>query len=211
MIKPPHRYSLGLAFIGLLLLFTFPLPCAPAAAAPIGSIPSRIILTWSGDPATTQSVTWQTTTALSTPQGQVAKTSPHPNFGDSAATVPGTLTSTAAGESGHYVVNFTGLEPATKYLYRIGDGKTWSEWNAFRTASAKPESFRFLYVGDAQNNIKSMWSRTIRAAYAAAPDARFIAHAGDLLAEGYDDRLWGEWSDALGFISATVPSLPAPG
>ncbi len=56
-----------------------------------------------------------------------------------------------------------------------------------------------------------MWSRTIRAAYAKAPDARFIAHAGDLVAEGYDERLWGEWSDALGFISATVPSLPVPG
>lgn len=167
------------------------------------------MLTWPGDPATTQSVTWQTTTPLSSPQAQVAKSSPHPDFAASAATVAGKVTS--AVEPGRYAVNFSGLEPATSYLYRVGDGKTWSEWNAFRTAATKPEPFRFIYVGDAQNNIKSMWSRTIRAAYAKAPDARFIAHAGDLVAEGYDANLWGEWSDALGFISATVPSLPAPG
>jgi hypothetical protein len=36
-------------------------------------------------------------------------------------------------------------------------------------------------------------------------------HAGDLLAEGYDDRLWGEWTDALGFISTAIPSIPVPG
>ena len=99
----------------------------------------------------------------------------------------------------------------TAYCYRVGDGQVWSEWNVFHTASTKPEPFRFLYVGDEQNAIKSLWSRSIRRAYAAAPDARFLVHAGDLVAEGYDDRLWGEWSDALSFISATVPSIPVPG
>jgi predicted phosphodiesterase len=56
-----------------------------------------------------------------------------------------------------------------------------------------------------------LWSRAIRSALLTAPDARFVVHAGDLLAEGYDDRLWGEWSDALGFIGATIPSFPVPG
>jgi hypothetical protein len=32
-----------------------------------------------------------------------------------------------------------------------------------------------------------------------------------LVADGFDDRLWGEWCGALGFISAMVPSLPVPG
>jgi len=89
--------------------------------------------------------------------------------------------------AGHYSVNFENLQPDTKFCYRVGDGKTWSEWNIFRTAGSKPGPFRFIYVGDAQNGIKSLWSRTIRTAYAAAPDARFIVHAGDLVAEGYDD------------------------
>jgi len=29
--------------------------------------------------------------------------------------------------------------------------------------------------------------------------------------EGYDDRLWEEWCDALGFLSSNVPSLPVVG
>jgi hypothetical protein len=113
--------------------------------------------------------------------------------------------------AGHCAVNFTGLEPGTKYCYRVGDGGTWSEWNSFQTAARQPEPFRFIYVGDAQNGIKSMCSRTFRQAYATAPDARFLVHAGDLVDEGYDDTLWGEWCEALGFISANVPSLPVVG
>jgi hypothetical protein len=38
-----------------------------------------------------------------------------------------------------------------------------------------------------------------------------MIHAGDLVNEGYDDSLWGEWCDALGFISANLPSLSVVG
>ncbi|HVN75196.1 MAG TPA: metallophosphoesterase family protein, partial [Thermoanaerobaculaceae bacterium] len=108
-------------------------------------------------------------------------------------------------------VTFTGLAPATSYWYRVGDGATWSEWLRFRTAAAGPEPFRFIYVGDAQNDIRSLWSRAVREAVMAAPDARFIVSAGDLVAEGWDDALWGEWSGAQGFLAAMIPSLPSPG
>jgi hypothetical protein len=178
------------------------------------AVPRRIILTFAGDPARSQAVTWRTASVAQTAKVQYARLSAAPSFDGTAVTVPATITQDDLGEgkaAGHYGANMTGLEPATSYCYRVGDGSNWSEWNIFRTASVSAEPFRFLYVGDAQNSIKSMWSRTIRAAYAAVPDARFIAHAGDLLAEGYQDKLWGEWSDAMGFISATVPSIPVPG
>jgi hypothetical protein len=55
------------------------------------------------------------------------------------------------------------------------------------------------------------WSRLIRAAYTNAPKAAFIIHAGDLVSSGYRDDLWGEWYDSMGFIAATVPSLPVVG
>jgi 3',5'-cyclic AMP phosphodiesterase CpdA len=184
---------------------------APGIPAPAGHVPERMILTWSGDPTTTQSVTWETAAALTSPQAQVARMSAHPNFEASATTVQGVVTAADANEPGHYAVTFTGLDAGTRYLCRVGDGKSWSEWSTFRTADATSAPFRFLYVGDAQNSIKSLWSRTIRAAYAAAPDARFIASAGDLVAEGHDVRLWNEWRDAQGFITATIPSLPVVG
>jgi len=204
-----RRVALRLAALGAAP--TVRLFGAPAAPAPAGHVPERMILTWSGDPATTQSITWETAAALTSPQGQVAKMSAHPNFEASAATVQGVVTAADANTPGHYAVAFTGLEAGTRYLCRVGDGKSWSEWNAFRTADAASAAFRFLYVGDAQNSIKSLWSRTIRAAYAAAPDARFVASAGDLVAEGHDVRLWNEWRDAQGFVTATMPSLPVVG
>lgn len=207
-----RRHAFSVTVVALLLSLTI-LPHS-AAAPPAGSIPSRIILTWAGDPARSQAVTWRTETPLPSPKAQLTRFTADPGFEKRATTVDGSAATDDLGEgrsAGHYAVNFQGLDPNTRYCYRVGDGQTWSEWNVFRTASDKPAPFRFLYVGDAQNSIKSMWSRTIRAAYATVPDARFIVHAGDLVEEGYDDRLWGEWCDAMGFVSAMVPSLPVVG
>ncbi|OPZ20792.1 MAG: Alkaline phosphatase precursor [candidate division BRC1 bacterium ADurb.BinA364] len=80
-----------------------------------------------------------------------------------------------------------------------------------RTAEANPAPFRFLYIGDAQNDVASHWSRAIRAAFAHAPDARFALHAGDLVNDGPVDALWGEWHEALGFIAASMPHVATPG
>jgi 3',5'-cyclic AMP phosphodiesterase CpdA len=185
-----------------------------AAAFGAAPTPTRIILTWSGDPAHTQSVTWRTEPQVASPQAQVAQCGADPKFEAKAVTMKATAVTDDLGNgrtAGHYTVQFDRLEPKTQYCYRVGYGSAWSEWNVFRTAAAEAEPFRFLYIGDAQNNIRSLWSRSIRAAFQGAPDARFIVHAGDLLAEGWDDRLWGEWSDAIGFISGMVPSVPVPG
>lgn len=180
-----------------------------------GRAPERIILAWTGDPARTQAVTWRTALLVPKPLAQIAPLSDDPEFGKTASLVTGDTVSRPL-ESGklttnHYRVNFTGLEPGRGYCYRVGDGSAWSEWNTFRTASGKPEPFRFLYLGDEQVDLRVRWSRAIRKAYAAAPDARFMIHAGDLVNDGYVDSLWGEWCEALGFISAMVPSLPTPG
>lgn len=211
MLKQIRSYrSLALAVLVLCSSVRLQSQSAPSS----GTVPSRIILTWAGDPATTQAVTWRTEVPLESSQAQITKLTANPAFEKSAQTVPGTVATDDLGNgrtAGHYSVNFENLQPETKYCYRVGDGKTWSEWNTFRTASPQPGPFRFIYLGDAQNSIKSLWSRAVRTAYAAAPDARFIIHAGDLVAEGYDDRLWGEWCDALGFISALMPSVPVPG
>jgi hypothetical protein len=180
--------------------------------------PDRIVLTWSGDPATTQSVTWRTDTTVTSAAAQVALASPGPGFGAGAATVRAIterLDARVVPDAGvrvsYHSATFTGLRPDTLYAYRVGDGERWSEWIQFRTASRERKPFSFIYVGDAQNDILSLWSRVIRQGYAAAPDARFIIHAGDLVNRANADREWGEWFRAGGFIHAMVPSVPAPG
>src|SRR5262247_2612941 len=47
----------------------------------VSSYPDRIVLTWSGDPATTQSITWRTDTTVANPVVQYALASPGPGFG----------------------------------------------------------------------------------------------------------------------------------
>jgi len=214
MSKFTRRQFTQLAQGPFLLALANRASAAPPAPTPQGAVPTRIVLTWAGDPALTQAVTWRTELTAASPQAQVAKFIPDPKFEPSAVTVRATFQKDDLEDgrtAAHYAARFEGLEPDTAYCYRVGDGQAWSEWNVFHTASTKPEPFRFLYVGDEQNSIKSLWSRSIRRAYAAAPDARFLVHAGDLVADGYNDNLWGEWADALAFISATLPSIPVPG
>jgi 3',5'-cyclic AMP phosphodiesterase CpdA len=172
-----------------------------------------VLLTWSGDPMHTQSVTWRTAGVAEAPVGQIAPWGANPKFGENATVVNATSQRAPLGDGqvSEYQVNFEGLQPATQYGYRVGDGKAWSPWYRIRTASDKPEPFRFVYMGDAQTELYSLWSRVTLAALLQAPDMRFMAHAGDLVNRGHDDALWGEWCAALGPIGATVPNVPAPG
>ena len=76
------------------------------------------------------------------------------------------------------------------YAYRVGDGVNWTEYYHFKTASHEEEPFSFIYFGDAQNEVKTHWSRVFRVRD--APRAAFTLHAGDLIDEHMDSQ-WGEW------------------
>ena len=144
----------------------------PDAAEPYPPrvFPDRVILTYAGHPAHTQAVTWRTDGTVANAQGQVARADHGPQFESQARSVPAATVPlvTKASEARCHSVVFEGLEPRTRYLYRVGDGADWSEWAAFQTAAIGPEPFRFLYFGDAQNSIKSHCSRVIQAAFACA-------------------------------------------
>ncbi|HVL14233.1 MAG TPA: metallophosphoesterase family protein [Gemmata sp.] len=186
-------------------------------------VPDRVVLTWNGDPATTQAVTWRTDVTVGKAVGQVAlseggpafdapgsKTRPNP---DKVRTVAGRTEplTTDLFEAHYHSVVFDGLKPKTKYVYRVGDGSTWSEWFEFRTASDEPDRLSFIYFGDSQNELKSHWSRVVRGAYSDMPRANFIIHAGDLINRANADGEWGEWHEAAGWINGMIPSVPTPG
>ena len=176
-------------------------------------VPTGITASFSGDPTTGFAVTWRTRAHMKNPIAQIALASASPSFTDMFKSVYASTTfqSDNPGEGCAYEVHFNHLSPATAYTYRVGDGTTFSEWFDIKTASETPEPFRFLYLGDEQNFIQEKCSRSIRAAFLHAPDARFICHTGDLVAEGYDEGLWRQWHHAMGFIAAICPSLPVPG
>lgn len=176
-------------------------------------IPDRIILTWAGDPTTTQAVTWRTDESVKSPMAEIAEAGDGPEFVKKAVGHSATSETFQSdlNTARYHSVRFTQLKPGTMYAYRVGDGFNWSEWNQFRTAEANRAPVEFLYVGDAQNDIYQLWSRLIRQGYSEAPKARFIVHAGDLVNKATRDAEWGEWHAAAGWINRSVVAFPTPG
>ena len=202
---------IGLLSIGSIVTTATVLTSSPAPSPEL--TPRRVLLTWSGDPSRTASVTWRTDAVPAKVVAEISKASADPRFTRNATTFNGSpRPTTIEGKTVAYPrVNFSGLTPDTRYSYRVGDGTNWSEWFDFKTASAEPKPFRFVYFGDAQNDIKSMWSRVIRQASKDAPYADFFLHAGDLVNRPNSDDEWEDWFYAGGWLHSTIPSIATPG
>lgn len=180
--------------------------------------PDRIVLTLAEDPSTSQSVTWRTDHTIDSAWAEIAIASGAPRFWRNARRIAAKTEEMDARNVQHahvianyHSVTFTDLVPDTIYAYRVGSGDHWSEWIHFRTADTQWKPFAFLYVGDAQNDIMSLWSRLIRAGFSKAPEASFIVHAGDLVNIAHSEEDWTEWFYAGNFIHSMIPSVPVPG
>jgi predicted phosphodiesterase len=174
--------------------------------------PDRVMLSISGDPATTRAVSWRTTYEITESVGEIAILDASPKFDDKVKTVAGTNSPWEEGSQtsmGHKVV-FENLQPETKYAYRVGDGKNRSEWFQFETSSVGTEPFSFIYLGDVQNDIKSLGSRTLRQAYTHFPNADFMLFAGDIVSRS-NEEYWREFFYAGGWIFGMMPSIVTPG
>jgi 3',5'-cyclic AMP phosphodiesterase CpdA len=171
------------------------------------------MLNLTAEPSKSMAVNWRT--ALYIKQGfvQVAEASPSPDLLDSVRVFPAQKTTytTDQNASNYFSAVMDSLRPDTKYAYRVGDSTYWSEWAHFETADTTAAPMSFIYFGDAQNDVKSLWSRTIRGAYSQMPKADFLLHAGDLINSRNRDHEWGEWFYAGGWIYGTMPSIATPG
>ena len=177
--------------------------------------PDRVILTWTGNPEVSQTVTWRTDTTITAAKAQIKAEDSSPALEESITNYDAGSRVLSGGNNyataKYHQVTFTNLKPGTVYAYRVGAGEHWSEWFQFTTASSNNKPFSFIYLGDAQNDIRSKWSRVIRKAFSQQPDARFIIHTGDLINRSNNDKEWGEWHYGGGFINGMIPSLPSPG
>lgn len=174
--------------------------------------PDRIVLTWKNDPATSQAVTWRTSTVTVRAVAEIALATEsgyrlEPRTVDAATE----LLTSDLGDAHYHSAEFTDLTPDTLYAYRVGDGVNWSEWFHFRTARREPAPFTFIYFGDSQTDVRTHWSRVFREAFREAPRAAFTLHAGDLVTGAHNDAQWAEWFGAPGWVNASVPVIPALG
>ncbi|WP_197524990.1 purple acid phosphatase family protein [Botrimarina hoheduenensis] len=181
-------------------------------------VPDRLCLSWSSDPATTMDVCYRTDAGVTQTLcewaiGRDLVGNASTGGIQDAARTQGINEPfvTNAGPCRMHTVRLQGLTPKTRYAYRVGDGVNWSPWNHFSTASDSAEPFEFLYFGDAQNAVRSLWARVRREAHNDAPRAAFALHAGDLINNANADGEWGEWHEAAGWLNATIPTVATPG
>jgi hypothetical protein len=180
------------------------------------AVPDRVILNLTPDPQASVAVNWRTDT--SQPKGEVqwAVSTAGPQFRKATHTVAASTEFLSVTndpitiEANYHSAIIDSLQPDHTYVYRVGAGDHWSEWFQFKTP-APERSLSFLYFGDAQNEVKSMWSRVVREAYKKMPQVDFMLHAGDLINRSSEDIEWGEWFLAGSFIHATVPTIMTPG
>ena len=181
-------------------------------------LPDRVVLTWSGDPTNSVDVTWRTDLSVEESiveyaHGSLMKGNLRTGDVEGATAIDGSrvVFDSDLGEYQLHTAQMEGLSPGSVYAYRVGDGAHWSEWFQFRTASEGDEPFTFVYFGDAQNAVRSMWSRVIREANRQAPKMSFLLHAGDLVNRANRDAEWGEWFGAGGWLNGMIPSVATPG
>ncbi|MDO8208798.1 Ig-like domain repeat protein [Conexibacter sp. CPCC 206217] len=218
-------------------------------------VPDRVTLIPTDDPAHSQRISWRSTTT--TPRAQIVEAPvafgdvmtkrlephigpdfPRPDFArlgyvdGVTSTVPGDI---GTGYTDRYqMVEFTGLEPNTRYSYRVGDStnpdpslggsgagniNNWSPWQDFTTAAAGLQPFSFIYYGDAQNHLASALPRVFNASLLDRPDAKLLLNAGDLINQtgtgsgdlAVQEKEWGEWYAAGGFANQTRNVMAIPG
>lgn len=178
-------------------------------------LPDRINISWSKDsPENSQTITWRTSVSAQESFIEFVEDDGNMNYQKTTTykAKQKLLNNQTYDDSYYYSVDLDGLNFDSQYLYRVGnENNGWSEWLYFKTSNNNNEAFSFIYVGDAQNDIRSKWSHIIRKAYMKAPNAKFIIHAGDLINRANTDKEWGEWFYGLGFISSSIPSIPTPG
>ncbi|HLW20886.1 MAG TPA: metallophosphoesterase family protein [Cyclobacteriaceae bacterium] len=221
----PLRFRPLAFLLPILLLVQLPLLFAQGLGDyyPPGVRPDRVNLTVTQDPSTSMSVTWRTHSSIASGMAEIVPASSNPLSVKDAERITA-ISQTLKSEDGNYKeltwkgveanyhsVTLDNLQSNTLYNYRVGDGTQWSEWFQFRTAGGPDDKLSFLYFGDAQTDLRSLWSRAIRQAYAHLPGAALMLHAGDLVNRANRDEEWGEWFEAGSFITATIPQMPSPG
>ncbi|NBA84955.1 metallophosphoesterase [Emticicia sp. CRIBPO] len=179
--------------------------------------PDRIILNLTATPETSVAVNWRTDTTKKQGEVQFALSTDATQFQKEIKTIRAQteFLKVAYPDEPEIHANYHSavmdqLSPGKLYVYRVGHDQNWSEWFQFRMPELK-QPISFLYFGDAQNDVKSHWSRVIREAYKTMPTVSFMLHAGDLINRYNHDVEWGEWFYAGSFIHATVPSVMTPG
>lgn len=152
-------------------------------------VANTIVLTPGAD-ASKMNFAWYTSPSAETAKVQIAKRAALVDgvMPESAQIFTGTA-SDATLLNDTCKVTLSGLDPATEYAYRCGDGNKWSSIYYFTTRDSN--NYNTILVGDIQldKNARNagVWEKVLNHAIAKFPNASFLMAAGDQVDIGSDE------------------------
>lgn len=204
------RFFSMVASLALVLVTGIATPAAAASdIGRPGSSPDRIVLNASTNVATSQIITWRTSTKIKMGYVQI-------RVGDgNIRTVKQrkTMTSNPSNRSYralHHTATVWKLKPGTLYRYRVGVAGKRSPWRVFRTAP-NSQSWSMLSLGDTQLGSKAWLQTVFGRAFNGAPRASSIIQLGDIVEDPRKDNEWGNVFEAFRGRLSRVKLFYTPG
>ena len=209
-IKIRMAIAIGIAFLILCLHNVY---CGKSVSAEASRLPDQIVLTWTDDPRTSQTIRWRTDSSVERGWIRYAE-----DTGGFTEAKPYRIIEARYEEIStphrmvhSYFATLVDLIPGRKYLYQVGDGEYWSSVHQFRTETQMPGSFKFLIMGDSQSHDYGVWRNTLQKATEAHSDAAFLISMGDLVDVGQDYKEWEAWFFAGAGVLERFPLFPVVG
>lgn len=173
------------------------------ATATAAAKPSRIVLTPTGAPGTSQRISWSITKAY---PGQGV--SIRPLAGGAAVFVaatrqPATSVRYSGTKSPRFTATVTGLMPGTSYVYQVVNSRSRSDEQVFTTADPNAGSWQMLAFGDTQMYNRTSVRQIIDSAVSAVPAADLMLASGDVVDRPYLDSQWRDLFTAMGSSART--------
>lgn len=211
MISLKHKCMIAVTAM-LFLSFAYAQQPVPNPFPPQEN-PDRIVLNVTEDPSTSAAISWRTSPNITTGFVEIMEVNADPATVSKAArhTAVSTPFALDSIKATYHSLIVKDLTPDTKYMYRVGQGEYWSEWIHIKTAGKPGDKLSFIYMGDVQVGMKSLWARVVRQAFAKMPEANAIMYAGDIVNRGDNDNEWGELFYGGSFIHAMIPGIMSPG
>ncbi|MGD0152514.1 MAG: fibronectin type III domain-containing protein [Thermacetogeniaceae bacterium] len=177
------------------------------AIGPNNGLPDQIILSWTGNPETTQTVSWRTGSDTTQDEMEYLPAAGFTGNFAGAQIITATENDLYPG-SYHFEATVQGLTPGTGYVYRVGREAAWSQPASFTTASGG-SNFSFLYMGDVQEGYQQ-WGELLNVASKEKPGPKFALLGGDLVDDSTSDQ-WQQFFAAATPTFSRIPLMPAAG